>query len=53
MKDVAASFEINLFGPIRVVKHFLPLLVEPQASLINISSEAGSFGPSGKCSKHS
>lgn len=43
MKDVAASFEINLFGPIRVVKHFLPLLVEPQASLINISSEAGSL----------
>lgn len=43
MKDVALTFEINLYGPMRVVKHFLPLLTNSGASVINISSEAGSI----------
>ncbi|NBD22956.1 SDR family oxidoreductase [Paenibacillus glycinis] len=43
MDDVIRSFDINLFGPMRVAKHFLPLLTEPDAALINISSEAGSI----------
>jgi len=44
MEKVEQSFNINLFGPMRVVKHFLPLLSKgPDASIINISSEAGSF----------
>jgi len=43
MDEVARSFDINLYGPMRVVKHFLPLLTEPGAALINISSEAGSI----------
>lgn len=43
MDDVAVTFEINLYGPMRVVKHFLPLLTEKDAALINISSEAGSI----------
>jgi len=44
MGQVEQAFNINLFGPMRVVKHFLPLLVKgPHASIINISSEAGSF----------
>jgi len=44
INNVELSFDINLFGPMRVVKHFLPLLDKgPQASIINISSEAGSF----------
>ncbi|GGA29958.1 SDR family oxidoreductase [Paenibacillus physcomitrellae] len=43
MKDVAESFDVNLFGPMRVVKHMLPLLAESEASVINISSEAGSL----------
>jgi len=43
MNDVVSTFEINLFGPMRVVKHFLPLLTEKDAALINISSEAGSI----------
>lgn len=43
MNDVLQSFDINLFGPMRVVKHFLPLVTEPNAAIINISSEAGSI----------
>jgi NAD(P)-dependent dehydrogenase (short-subunit alcohol dehydrogenase family) len=43
MKDVELSFDINLYGPMRVVKHLLPLLREPEASVVNISSEAGSL----------
>lgn len=43
MQEVARTFEVNLYGPMRVVKHFLPLLTEPDASIINISSEAGSL----------
>ncbi len=41
---VEQSFNINLFGPMRVIKHFLPILFKgPDSSIINISSEAGSF----------
>jgi NAD(P)-dependent dehydrogenase (short-subunit alcohol dehydrogenase family) len=43
MDDVTMTFEINLFGPMRVVKYFLPLLTENKAAVINISSEAGSI----------
>jgi NAD(P)-dependent dehydrogenase (short-subunit alcohol dehydrogenase family) len=43
MEDVIRTFDINLFGPMRVVKHFLKLLTEKNAALINISSEAGSI----------
>ncbi|WP_313999547.1 SDR family oxidoreductase [uncultured Paenibacillus sp.] len=43
MDDVARTFEINLYGPMRVVKHFLPLLTEKDGAVINISSEAGSI----------
>lgn len=42
--DVKRSFEINTFGPMLVVKHMLPLLRKgSQQSIINISSESGSF----------
>ena len=41
---VQDTFDVNLYGPMRVIKHFLPLLVRgSQSALINISSEAGSF----------
>ncbi|SFT26497.1 SDR family oxidoreductase [Paenibacillus sp. BC26] len=43
MNDVVQAFEVNLYGPMRVVKHFLPLLTEPNGALLNISSEAGSI----------
>ncbi|MDQ0229009.1 SDR family oxidoreductase [Metabacillus malikii] len=42
--QVERTFQINLFGPMRVIKHFLPLVNKgPDATIINISSEAGSF----------
>lgn len=41
--EMQLALDINLYGPMRVVKHFLPLLTEPEASIINISSEAGSI----------
>ncbi|MEH7546722.1 SDR family NAD(P)-dependent oxidoreductase [Neobacillus vireti] len=44
LEQVQLSFDVNLFGPMRVVKHFLPLLLlGDSSSIINISSEAGSF----------
>jgi NAD(P)-dependent dehydrogenase (short-subunit alcohol dehydrogenase family) len=44
LEKVEESFQINLFGPMRVIKSFLPILAKgPDASIINISSEAGSF----------
>lgn len=44
MHKVEQTFHINLFGPMRVIKYFLPVLAKgPDASIINISSEAGSF----------
>jgi len=44
LEQVEQSFETNLFGPIIVLKHFLPLLrLGEQQCIINISSEAGSF----------
>ncbi|WP_336784988.1 SDR family oxidoreductase [Paenibacillus sp. MMO-177] len=43
IEEVARTFDINLFGPMRVVKHFLPLVTEKRGAIINISSEAGSI----------
>jgi len=44
LDQVQVSFDVNLFGPMRVVKHFLPLLIMGDSTtIINISSEAGSF----------
>jgi len=44
IEKVEQTFNINLFGPMRVVKYFLPLLYkESDSTVINISSEAGSF----------
>lgn len=42
-QDMLTTMDINLYGPMRVVKHFLKLLTEPEGSIINISSEAGSI----------
>ncbi|RAP73468.1 SDR family oxidoreductase [Paenibacillus montanisoli] len=43
MDDVVFSFEVNLYGPMRVAKQFLTLLTEENAAFFNISSEAGSI----------
>ncbi len=41
----ARTFEVNAVGPLRVVKHGLPLLRKGQRKLVvNVSSEAGSIG---------
>ncbi|RCW77198.1 SDR family oxidoreductase [Saliterribacillus persicus] len=47
--DLAAiqkAFDVNTLGPVRVIKHFLPLLRESSSekrAILNISSEAGSL----------
>jgi NAD(P)-dependent dehydrogenase (short-subunit alcohol dehydrogenase family) len=44
IEDMESSFQTNLYGPMLVIKHFLPLLNKgSHQSIINISSEAGSF----------
>ncbi|NWQ43643.1 SDR family oxidoreductase [Bacillus sp. EB106-08-02-XG196] len=44
LDQVKVTFDVNFFGPIRVVKHFLPLLLMgDRSSIINISSDAGSI----------
>lgn len=43
LQDMLTTMDINLYGPMRVVKHLLPLLTESKLSIINISSEAGSI----------
>ncbi|MEX2415901.1 MAG: SDR family oxidoreductase [Paenibacillaceae bacterium] len=43
-EDMDSSFRTNLYGPMMVIKYFLPLLLKgSQQSIINISSESGSF----------
>ncbi|MCR2820941.1 SDR family oxidoreductase [Lederbergia panacisoli] len=38
------TIDVNLYGPMRVVKHFLPLLYKgAKQTIINISSDAGSI----------
>ncbi|WP_238654808.1 SDR family oxidoreductase [Paenibacillus piscarius] len=43
MEEMQRAIDTNLYGPMRVVKHLLTLLTEPGASIINVSSEAGSI----------
>jgi NAD(P)-dependent dehydrogenase (short-subunit alcohol dehydrogenase family) len=44
IEKVEQSFQINLFGTMRVIKNFLRVLVKgPNSTILNISSEAGSF----------
>jgi NAD(P)-dependent dehydrogenase (short-subunit alcohol dehydrogenase family) len=45
VEDVQSVYEINVFGPIRVLKAFLPLLkASGAANVVNVSSELGSLG---------
>ncbi|MCY9656606.1 SDR family oxidoreductase [Paenibacillus chondroitinus] len=44
IEDVVRSFEVNLFGPMMLIKHMLPLMEEGSSrAILNISSEAGSM----------
>ena len=43
-EQVQFTMDVNVLGPMRVVKHFLPLLYQgDNKAIINISSEAGSI----------
>jgi NAD(P)-dependent dehydrogenase (short-subunit alcohol dehydrogenase family) len=45
LADFEQTMDVNLYGPIRMMKHFLPLLTASgSASVLNISSASGSFG---------
>lgn len=36
-------FEVNLFGPMRMIREFLPLLLERRGRIVNIGSQGGSI----------
>ncbi|CCV03843.1 Short chain dehydrogenase [Mesorhizobium metallidurans STM 2683] len=43
--DIQATYDVNVFGPIRVTQAFLPLLVAaPAARIVMVSSSTGSIG---------
>ena len=43
--DVEATYDVNVFGPIRVTQAFLPLLLRaPAARIVMVSSYSGSIG---------
>lgn len=43
--DIQATYEVNVFGPIRVTQAFLPLLAAtPAARIVMVSSSTGSLG---------
>ena len=43
--DIQATYDVNVFGPIRVTQAFLPLLLAaPAARVVMVSSAAGSIG---------
>lgn len=45
MADIKATYEVNVFGPIRVTQAFLPLLLAvPAARIVMVSSYSGSMG---------
>ncbi|HEX3496006.1 MAG TPA: SDR family NAD(P)-dependent oxidoreductase, partial [Methylocella sp.] len=43
--DIQVTYDVNVFGPIRVTQAFLPLLLAaPAARVVMVSSAAGSIG---------
>ncbi|TKB24960.1 MAG: SDR family NAD(P)-dependent oxidoreductase, partial [Mesorhizobium sp.] len=43
--DIQATYDVNVFGPIRVTQAFLPLLLAaPAARIVMVSSSTGSIG---------
>ncbi|SDZ19749.1 NAD(P)-dependent dehydrogenase, short-chain alcohol dehydrogenase family [Evansella caseinilytica] len=43
MEEGLLAMDVNVLGPVRVAKHFLPLLTGERKTIINISSDAGSI----------
>ncbi|RJT42391.1 SDR family NAD(P)-dependent oxidoreductase [Mesorhizobium waimense] len=45
LADIQATYDVNVFGPIRVTQAFLPLLLAaPAARVVMVSSSTGSIG---------
>jgi NAD(P)-dependent dehydrogenase (short-subunit alcohol dehydrogenase family) len=45
LADIRATYDVNVFGPIRVTQVFLPLLLAaPAARIVMVSSSTGSIG---------
>ncbi|MCV3206346.1 SDR family NAD(P)-dependent oxidoreductase [Mesorhizobium sp. YC-39] len=45
LADIQATYDVNVFGPIRVTQAFLPLLLAaPAARIVMVSSSTGSIG---------
>ncbi|WJH33151.1 SDR family oxidoreductase [Paenibacillus sp. CC-CFT747] len=43
LSEVQRTMDVNVYGPIRMVKHLLPLLPAEGGTIVNISSASGSF----------
>lgn len=43
--EIDFVFDVNVYGPYRIVKAFAPLIVESKGRIVNISSMAGVFSP--------
>ncbi|KAI8635405.1 short chain dehydrogenase [Xylariaceae sp. FL1651] len=41
VKEVEKMFAVNVFGPMRMVHHFHPLLIQAQGTVVNIGSVGG------------
>ena len=39
--EVQKMFNVNVFGPMRMVRHFHPLLIKAQGTIVNIGSVGG------------
>jgi len=45
LADIQATYDVNVFGPVRVTQAFLPLLLAaPAARIVMVSSSTGSIG---------
>ena len=41
VQEVQKMFNVNIFGPMRMVRHFHPLLIKAQGTIVNIGSVGG------------
>ena len=41
VNEVQKMFNVNVFGPMRMVHHFHPLLIKSQGTVVNIGSVGG------------
>lgn len=41
VKEVEKMFAVNVFGPMRMVRHFYPMLINAKGTVVNIGSIGG------------